>query len=286
MAIPLPRPARSLERPPLPEVETDGECLILRRVLIGSQPHDIRVWRYTDQQQPISPEGAVLIETVRKTERIAQAIFQSQELIGKKLCYREGECHEEGSDEALSRHVFDSMKELHYSYFKEDRTTWSKEGTEPLVVVPKKIPITSVKPTKIEFPRDEDDEKSSVPIATSSLDSLLGCTTVQQLIDYSKAPETGHPLYKLYQLYLRVVQDPGHEGAEEKALKNWLYAFYLTSLQEAKKREDLWPQIQPSFPSMNFEQWSKYSAAAVFLKDIALPDGVSFDGLMQYLISQ
>ncbi len=62
-----------------PRVETDTECLIIRRVLINGKPYDIRVWKYDaeDQLLKFNEDTFILKKTINAVQGIVKEMYET-----------------------------------------------------------------------------------------------------------------------------------------------------------------------------------------------------------------
>jgi hypothetical protein len=140
-----------------PKIDTDGECLIIRRVLIKGKPYDIRIWREDENNAPIpvNEQSSFSEKTIRDVKAIAQQMFEQcskfpQEPARFHFKYRQapqkGVCWVQDLKYPQNKpiimrqnHIAEGMLRIHHKFFNTQVTAWSSDPNEKLILVPNKV---------------------------------------------------------------------------------------------------------------------------------------------------
>lgn len=275
----------------LPQVDTDGECLILRRVLINGRPHDLRVWKY-DEEGNSSAFGEVLKETILKTATLSQEIFSKHVAVGQRITYAdkpEEGCFFDDRNIDLNSPAALLMKEIHRGFFREEKTIWSKNGENPFVSLthlPKEAPPVISQPSSIEeieepvspppSPRVPPAPPPVAPAAAAPEEDFLEGIDYDQLVSYSKKPTEDPKLEKVYKAYQKLLENPSQrEEDEDELFQRVLLPAYRHWAHKLADRKDLWEKRPAEEQPLNtLETWSKEMGARVMLQHIVVNQSI------------
>jgi hypothetical protein len=167
-----------------PVIDTDGECLILRRVKIGTEYYDIRIWRFDakDALIRLSKDSSFLKEVMVDVQTLVMKLFEDnfEDITEKRVWYSDKDprapvCHVEQKslpksnpnkfqklDAVDNPEVVQTMASIHSLFFNAVRTVVSADpNPQNLVLRPNVV----------------SKEEEGAPASTSAIDPSIRIST-------------------------------------------------------------------------------------------------------------